>query len=82
MVDGSPVDSESARRADGRAQPCVLVRRAVQGTAVSRLRGIRPPDQLRRNGRHGLLPDPEQVTGATVGPPADIYTLGLVLLEC
>jgi len=25
---------------------------------------------------------PEQVTGATVGPPADVYALGLVLLEC
>lgn len=25
---------------------------------------------------------PEQVTGAPVGPPADIYVLGLVLLEC
>jgi serine/threonine protein kinase len=25
---------------------------------------------------------PEQVTGAPVGPPADIYALGLVLLEC
>ncbi len=25
---------------------------------------------------------PEQVTGAEVGPPADVYALGLVLLEC
>lgn len=25
---------------------------------------------------------PEQVSGQTVGPPADIYALGLVLLEC
>ncbi len=25
---------------------------------------------------------PEQVTGGSVGPPADIYSLGLVLLEC
>jgi serine/threonine protein kinase len=25
---------------------------------------------------------PEQVTGADVGPPADVYSLGLVLLEC
>jgi serine/threonine protein kinase len=25
---------------------------------------------------------PEQVKGATVGPPADVYALGLVLLEC
>ncbi len=25
---------------------------------------------------------PEQVTGAEVGPPSDVYSLGLVLLEC
>ncbi|MGV8874872.1 MAG: protein kinase domain-containing protein [Rhodococcus sp. (in: high G+C Gram-positive bacteria)] len=25
---------------------------------------------------------PEQATGTTVGPPTDIYTLGLVLIEC
>ncbi len=30
----------------------------------------------------GCYLSPEQVTGSAVGPPADIYALGLVLLEC
>ena len=32
-------------------------------------------------GTAGYL-SPEQVTGAHVGPPSDVYSLGLVLLEC
>jgi len=30
----------------------------------------------------GCYLSPEQVTGSAVGSPADIYALGLVLLEC
>jgi len=56
---------------------------ASEATAITTDRSLAGPDPTNTaTGKTGCYLAPEQVTGRSVGSPADIYALGLLLLEC